>query len=58
MPTLDQLIQQFKKIHLNTGSSDEVASLVVLIIHPLTADRVKIVQEKDPAMTELMEKAN
>lgn len=43
---------------MDTRSSDELASLVELIIHPLILSKVKIAQERDLAMTELMEKVN
>jgi hypothetical protein len=58
VPTLDKPIQQFEKIHLDMRPSDELTSLAGLIIHPLILYKVKIAQERDLAMTELMEKVN
>lgn len=43
---------------MDTRSSDELASLVELIIYPLILSKVKIAQERDLVMTELMEKVN
>lgn len=58
MPTLDKPIQQFEKILLDMRPSDELTSLAEFIIHSLILYKVKIAQERNLAMTELMEKVN
>jgi hypothetical protein len=54
--TPDQLAQHVEMIQLNAVK--ERAVLATLVIHPLTSDRIKIAQENDLELQELMEKAN
>jgi hypothetical protein len=54
--TLDQLAQHVEMIQLN--AVEERSVLATLVIHPLTSDRIKIAQENDLELQELMEKAN
>jgi hypothetical protein len=54
--TPDQLAQCVEMIQLNTV--EEQAALATLVIHPLTFDRIKIAQENDLELQELMKKSN
>jgi hypothetical protein len=56
--SLNQLAKQLGMIQLEVTLNDDDAAIVALIIRPLTADRIKIAQENDLELQELMEKAN
>jgi hypothetical protein len=56
--TPDQLAQHMGMIQLNVEPTKEQAALVTLVIHPLISDRIKMAQENDLKLRELMEKAN
>lgn len=45
-------------IQLDINPTKEQAALATLVIQPLTADRIKVTQENDLKLQELMEKAN
>jgi hypothetical protein len=54
----DQLAQQMGMIQLNVAPTEEQAALATLVIHPLIFDRIKMAQENDLELWELMEKSN
>jgi hypothetical protein len=58
LTTPNQLAQQLGMIQLDIAPTEEQSALVTLIIQPLTADRIKIAQENDLELQELMEKAS
>jgi hypothetical protein len=58
LTTLDQLAQHIGMIQLDITPTEEQATLTTLVIQPLTADRIKVAQENDLKLQELMEKAN
>jgi ribonuclease HI len=58
LSTLDQLAQQLEMIQLNIAPTEEQSALATLLIHPLIADRIKIAQENDLELQELVVKAN
>jgi len=58
MVTPDQLAQQMGMIQLNVAPTEEQAALATLVIHPLIFDRIKMAQENDLELWELMEKSN
>jgi hypothetical protein len=45
-------------VHLDGVLTGELSLLATLVIRPLTVTRVKLAQENDPELKELMEKAN
>jgi hypothetical protein len=55
---IDKLDQQFAIVHLVDVLTGESSLLATLVIRPLNVTRVKLVQENDPELKELMEKAN
>jgi hypothetical protein len=54
--TPDQLAQHIEMVQLNVV--EEQAALATLVIHPLISDRIKMAQENDLELQELMEKAH
>jgi hypothetical protein len=54
----DQLAKQLGMIQLEVAPNDDDAAIAALIIQPLTANRIKIAQENDLELQELIEKAN
>ncbi|XP_062164975.1 uncharacterized protein LOC133871563 [Alnus glutinosa] len=57
-PTPNQLAKQLGMIQLDVAPSVKDAILAALIIRPLTADRIKIAQENDLGLQQLMEKTS
>jgi hypothetical protein len=54
----DQLAQQMGMIKLSVTPTEEQVALATLVIRPLIFDRIKMAQENDLELQELMEKAN
>ena len=54
----DQLAKQLGMIQLEVAPNDDNVAIAALIIQPLIANRIKIAQENDLELQELMEKAN
>lgn len=56
MLTQTQLIQEFKKLNIDVTPNEDLAFVATLVIQPLTKDRVREAQGKDPMLVELKEK--
>jgi len=56
--TPNQLAQQMGMIQLSVAPTKEQAALATLVTRPLIFDRIKMAQENDLELQELMEKAN
>ena len=55
--TIDELAQQFSIVRINSTLTGESPTLVALVVQPLTKERIKIAQENDEELKELIVEA-
>jgi hypothetical protein len=55
--TIDELTQQFSIVQINNTLTGESPILVALVVQPLTSERIRITQENDEELKELIAEA-
>jgi hypothetical protein len=55
--TIDELAQQFSVVQINNTLTGESPTLAALVVQPLTRERIRIAQENDEELRELIAKA-
>jgi hypothetical protein len=55
--TIDELAQQFSVVQINNTLTGESPTLTALVVQPLTRERIRIAQENDEELKELIAEA-